>query len=136
MRNALDPHLIQTRPLELVSIQDTHNHKQFEADPADPVAHPPLYDRDVLAILPFQVNANKFVIPYYVMTRDIRRDLPPENFTVTLKGLNGKAPKLTAYDPILDQRLDVQVISNEQGLLRLNLSATDYPILLEVHESP
>jgi len=136
LSDGLDANLSQTRPLNLVSIQDTHNAKQFDGDPNDPTAHPPLYDRDVLALLPFQVNARKFVIPYYVVTRDIRRDLAPEKFTVALKGLTAKAAKLTAYDPILDKRHPVPVLSNKDGLLKLELTATDYPILLEVQESP
>ncbi len=135
MRDGLDPNLRQTRPLELVSIEDTHNAKQFEGDPKDPRAHPPLYDRDVLAVLPFQINAKKFVIPYYVMTRDIRRDLPPEKFTVAIKGLAGKGAKLSAYDPILDRRQDVPVISDDEGTLKLDLTAVDYPVLLEVEEA-
>jgi len=53
----------------------------IRGDPKDLQARPPLYDRDVLAMLPFQVNARKFIIPYYVMTRDIRRGLPEKAFT-------------------------------------------------------
>ncbi len=135
MHAGLDANLRQTRPLELSSITDTHNAKQFNGDSRDPHARPPLYDRDVLAVLPYQVNAHKFVIPYYVVTRDIRRDLPPEKFTVTLKGLTGDGAKLSAYDPILDRRQDVSAVAAGQNTLKLELSATDYPILLEVEEA-
>jgi hypothetical protein len=134
MRDGLDPNLRQTRPLQLVRIEDTHDAKQFEGDPADLRARPPLYDRDVFAFLPYQVNARKFIIPFYVMTRDIRRDLPPENFTVTIKGIIGQNAKITAYDPLLDRRKSVRVISAEGDVLKLELTATDYPILLEVEE--
>jgi hypothetical protein len=44
----------------------------------------------MFAFLPFQVNARRFVIPFYVITRDINRDLPGELFTVTIKGLDEK----------------------------------------------
>jgi len=135
MRDGLDANLHQTRALELVSIEDSHGAKQFEGDPNDPRAHPPLFDRDVLAVLPFQVNARKFVIPYYVVTRDIRRDLAEEKFTVVIKGLAGKGAKLCAYDPVLDRRRDVRVVSDEEGLLKLELTAVDYPVLLEVEEA-
>jgi len=135
MRAGLDSGLQQPRPLELVSITDTHGAKQFDGDPRDLKARPPLFDRDVLAVLPFQVNAHKFVIPYYVVTRDIRRDLPAEKFTVTLNGLVGQGAKVTAYDPILDRRQDVAVASGTQYTLQLELSATDYPLLLEVEEA-
>ena len=136
MRDGLDVNLHQTRTLELVSIEDSHDAKEFEGDPNDPRAHPPLFDRDVLAVLPFQVNATKFVIPFYVVTRDIRRDLPEEKFTVTIKGLSGKGAKLTAYDPMLDRRENVRILSTEDGMLKLELTAVDYPVLLEVEEAP
>jgi hypothetical protein len=135
MRDGLDVNLQKTRPLELVSIEDSHGAKQFEGDPRDPRDHPPLFDRDVLAVLPFQVNAKKFVIPYYVVTRDIRRDLPPEKFTVAIKGLVGKGAKLSAYDPVLDQRQAVRVLSDEEGTLKIELTAVDYPVLLEMEEA-
>ena len=134
MRDGLDAHLTQPRKLELVSIEDTHGAKQFEGDPKDSQARPPLYDRDVFAFLPYQVNARKFVIPYYAMTRDIRRDLAPENFTVTVKGLAGPSAKITAYDPLLDQRKKVKVISADGDMVKLELATTDYPVLLEVEE--
>ncbi|MDQ2799599.1 MAG: hypothetical protein M3Y13_08160, partial [Armatimonadota bacterium] len=71
MRPGLDPTLTlqTTRYLTLDRIADTHDHFQFAGDGTP--AHPPLYDRDVFAFLPFQVNARTFVIPYYVMTRDV-----------------------------------------------------------------
>jgi hypothetical protein len=135
MRDGLDASLRETRALEIASIEDSHGAKQFDGDPNDPSAHPPLFDRDVLAVLPFQVNAKKFVIPFYVVTRDIRRDLPEEKFTVAIKGLAGKGAKLTAYDPVLDRRKDVRVVSAEGDTLKLELAATDYPVLLEVEEA-
>ena len=118
MRDGLDVNLQKTRSLELVSIEDNHGAKQFEGDPKDPRGHPALFDRDVLAVLPFQVNAKKFVIPFYVMTRHIRRDLPPEKFTIGIKGLVAKGARLSAYDPVLDQRQSVRVLSDEEGTLK------------------
>src|SRR5512132_2564002 len=54
------------RQLSLLEMDDYAGNKQFEGDgTAD---HPPLYNRDVLAFLPFQVTSNRFVIPVYVMT--------------------------------------------------------------------
>jgi hypothetical protein len=134
MREGLDPNLRHTRPLELLRIADSHGATQFQGDPQDLRARPPLFDRDVLAFLPFQVNARRFAIPYYVMSRDVRRDLPEVVFTVTIKGLVGRGAKLSAYDPILDRRKAVRVLSAEAETLGLELLATDYPRLLEVEE--
>ena len=135
MRDGLDPNLHETRALELVSVEDGHHAKQFDGDPNDLRARPPLFDRDVFAFLPFQVNAHKFVIPYYVMTRDIRRDLAEEKFTVTIKGLAGQGAKVTAYDPLLDRPKEVRVLASADGVLRLEVAATDHPVLLEVQEA-
>ncbi len=90
----------------------------------------------MLALLPFQVNATRFVIPYYVVTRDIRRDLPEEAFRVTIKGLAGKKAKVTAYDPsagpIQANPRAFRPTGDDAGL---ELPATDYPMLLEVEEA-
>jgi hypothetical protein len=131
MREGLDPGLKETRALDLVAVEDAHNARQFEGDPSDLHARPPLLDRDVFAFLPFQVNARRFVIPFYVMTRDIKRDLPEEKFTVTVRGFDAKA-KFSAYDPIRDARSAVRVISADASAVKLELSARDYPVLLEV----
>ncbi len=68
-----DPHQVQ-----LLEVADDHDHKQFEGDGTP--AHPPLYDRDVVAFLPFQVTPGHFVASVYVMTRNMaklhRPDLP------------------------------------------------------------
>lgn len=133
MSDGLDPSLKETRALELVAVEDAHNAKQFEGDPVDLRAHPPLYDRDVFAFLPFQVNAKKFVIPFYVVTRDIKRDLPGERFTITVKGFSPNA-NVTAYDPLLDRKSQAKLLSNKDGLAKIEVTATDHPILLEIEE--
>jgi hypothetical protein len=70
------------------------------------------------------------VIPFYVMTRDIRKDLAPEQFTVTVKGFDASA-KFSAYDPLLNQRVDVRSKAAGGGAVQLELTARDYPVLLE-----
>ena len=111
MRPCLDPALIlaTTRKITLDQISDTHDHFQFAGDGTP--AHPPLYDRDVFAFLPFQVNARTFVIPYYVMTRDVTHvynpaatgghqyDMPAENFTLTIGGLHGRGAPCDGLRP-------------------------------------
>jgi hypothetical protein len=131
MEEGLDRNLAKTQALQLVSIQDTHNHYQFKGNGTQ--ANPNLYNRDVFTFLPFQVNANKFVIPYYVMTRDIQQDLPPENFTVEIKGINNVA-SVSVYDPTNDKNIPVKVSRNaSSNNLILELTATDYPYLLNIN---
>ncbi len=133
MKEQIDPNLKTTRPLQVISISDTHNHYQFVGDGS--AAFPNLYNRDVFAFLPFQVNSKRFIIPYYVMTRDIMKDLPPEQFTVLLKGIKGEGTSVTAYDPINDKDIPV-IVSNKVGeSLELILTATDYPYLLTIQEA-
>ena len=133
MSQQVDRNLSNTRSLQVVSISDTHNHYQFAGDGS--AAHPNLYDRDVFAFLPYQVNAKRFVIPYYVMTRDVMKDLAMEQFTVQIAGVNGRGASITAYDPILNKDIPVVVNSQESNNLSLKLNTTDYPRLLIIQEA-
>ncbi len=132
MNDGLDTNLNTTRQLEVRSINDTHNHAQFLGDAMG--NHPALFDREVLAVLPFQVNSKKFVIPMYVMTRDVQQKLEPEIFTLELGGIQGINAKLSLYDPILDKTLPVTLEQGNVNGIRFSLSVTDYPYLLVVQE--
>lgn len=132
------------RHLTLASIEQENNHAQFMAE--DNSAHPPLYDRDVLAVFPFQSSANRFVIPVYVMTRDLlidylpqepssdlqRFDLPQEAFRITVGGLPAGAPKVKFYDPITNSDAPAKYVEQTAGGAVFEVSATDYPRLLEL----
>jgi hypothetical protein len=132
-----------TRQLTLQSISDTHDNIQFAGDGT--AAHPDLYDRDVFAFLPFQVNANRFVIPYYVMTRDIAHvydaaqteghqyDMPQEAFTLTIGGLK-PLQSVTVYDPMTNQAVPVTVVSSTSTSTVIQVEATDAPRLLVIQE--
>jgi hypothetical protein len=124
--------LSSTRPLTVNSITDTHNHAQFKGDGS--AQHPNLYDREVLAILPYQENATTFKIPYYVMTRDFRTALAPEQFVVSLSGVNGSTGAIDAYDPIGDTAVPVTVYLRSSTGVTLGLTATDYPYILTIRE--
>jgi hypothetical protein len=132
MRFELDPALAVTRPLTLESITDTHDHYQFRGDGSK--QHPNLYDRDVFVFLPFQANRNRFVIPYYVMTRDVTRSLAPEEFTLKIRGVDGRRAKVVSYDPIGDADVPVHVMSALADELSVRLRAADHPYLLVVQE--
>lgn len=133
MSEQVERNLTSTRSLQVASISDTHNHYQFAGDGT--AAHPNLYNRDVFTFLPFQVNAKRFIIPYYVMTRDITKDLPPEQFTVQIKGLKGEGASITSYDPINNKDVPTVIKSKGTDSLELILTATDYPYLLTVQEA-
>ncbi len=132
------------RRLKLISITQEGNHAQFTGDGT--AAHPSLYDREVLAVLPFQSSPTRFVIPIYVMTSDLltdympgsngitRFDLPPENFRVTLGNLPATttAPTVSAYDPLSDRPTPARIIARAGETATLEIAATDYPRLLSI----
>lgn len=144
LRIGLDPALTRARRLVLRQLSDTHDAIQWAGDGTP--AHPPLYDRDVFAFLPFQVNKAKFVIPYYVMTRDVRHvydaaktggrqfDMPAEAFTLTLTGVHGKTARVTAFDPLNERSVPVTKVRGDDRSLVVRVQAVDYPYLLTIQE--
>ena len=137
--------LSATRPLTLTSVADSGNHVQFAGDGT--AAHPPLYNRDVVAVLPFQLSDHTFAIPAYVMTRDVahlynasaprsdvsRWDLPAETFRITLGGL-GPNVRLSAQDPLTGQSVPVTVVAATGGQITIELPLTDSPRVILADE--
>jgi hypothetical protein len=134
------------RQLQLLSIAQAGNHAQFAGDGTS--AHPSLYDREVLAVFPFQSSPTRFVIPVYVMTQNLstvyntsapetdltRFDLPDETFRITLGNLPETAdpPKVSAYDPIRNESTSARFVSRQGDRAVFEFAATDYPRLLTV----
>ena len=77
----------------------------------------------------------RFVIAYYVQTRDMRSNLAPENYTVVLRGLNATQANITAYDPMSDAALHVTTTPLNRSRASLTLSAVDYARLLIIEET-
>jgi hypothetical protein len=135
-------HLSRTRPISLLAISDNHNHRQFNGDGS--AAHPPLYDRDVVAFFPYQVTNRRYVVPVYVMTRNLaklykpdarlsdrnRFDLPPESFRLTIKIPGVSTLRASANDPLTGESVPVKIISRDAGRLTVELPLTDSPRLL------
>ncbi len=131
------------RQLKLLSITQQGNHAEFTGDGT--AAHPSLYDREVLAVFPFQSSPTHFVIPVYVMTSNLltqyepgsgigRFDLPDETFKITLGNLpeTSLPPLVSAYDPLHDQSTPARLISRQGSTAEFEIAATDYPRLLSV----
>jgi hypothetical protein len=137
------------RQLQLLSIAQEGNHAQFKGDGTP--AHPDLYDREVLAVLPFQSSPTHFTIPVYVMTRDLltlyqptspttdihRYDLPDETFRITLSNLptTTNPPTITSYDPIRNENTPARLITRSANTATIELAATDYPRMLNIDYS-
>jgi hypothetical protein len=134
------------RSLRLDAIADQHDHVQFEGDGT--ATHPPLYNREVVAFLPFQVDANRFVVPAYVMTRDMskvrrpdapasdaaRYDLPPETYRLTVGGLNTGRLTARATDPLTGASVPVTIVSRSGDTAVLEVELTDSPRLLVLED--
>ncbi len=134
------------RSISLSQIADQGNWTQFAGDGT--AAHPPLYNRQVVAFLPFQVDTNKFVVPAYVMTRNMatlynpsapstdvtRYDMPPETYRLTVGGVNATNLKVTATDPLTGSSVPVQVTPTSSTTAVLEVGLTDYPRLLVLQD--
>ena len=134
--------LTASRSLTLKAIADRDDHVQFAGDGTP--QHPPLYNREVVAFLPFQADENRFVVPSYVMTRDMskvytpdapasdptRYDLPPETYRLTVGGLNADRLTARATDPLTGGSVPVTIISRSGDTAVLEVALTDSPRLL------
>jgi hypothetical protein len=130
-----------TRRLELRAIAQEGDQAQFAGDGS--AAHPDLYDRDLLAVFPFQSSPTRFVIPVYVMTPNLttvypgsahRFDLPDQRFRITLGNLPASAqpPTVAAYDPMRDAETPARLVSRQGDRAVFEVAATNYPRLLTI----
>jgi hypothetical protein len=123
-------------------VSDSHGHKQFNGDGTR--AHPPLYNRDVLAFFPYQVSNRRVAVALYVMTRDLlkpyrrrlpawrarRYDLPAERYRLTIAGVRRLPRALRATDPLRGKRVPVRVVRRSRNRLVVDIRLTDSPRLL------
>jgi hypothetical protein len=134
----------QPRQLSLVEIGDYAGNRQFQGDGS--ADHPALYNRDVLAFLPFQLTDRSFVIPVYVMTTNMakayrggtdpaRYDMPPETYRLTIGNVRGTGAKVSGYDPLTGANVAVKVVSRGSDRLVVEMPVTDSPRLLTVRET-
>ena len=112
-------------------------------------AHPNRWFRDQFAFMPYQLSANKFVIPYYVMTIDMskvwdekkepldpaRYDMPVQDYEVTIGNVAGRGATATAYDPLSNTVLPVKIVAATPDTLTVRLQTTDYPRILTITEA-
>jgi hypothetical protein len=136
MKDELDSSInsSNTRPLTVTDIISYGDNYQFQGDGT--AAHPPGYDQERFAFLPYQVNAKKFVIPYYIMTADITKPMTSwEVYTVNIQGINGIGATVTAYDPLNDTTLPMTTNAGTDNTISVNLVAADYPYLLIIQEA-
>jgi hypothetical protein len=112
-------------------------------------SHPDRYHRDDFAVLPFAMDQNRYVVAYYVVTRnmlhpwqpqydplDIRRySMPAQRFDLTLGNVCGKDVKVSAYDPVNNNSVPVKLLETDESRLTVALESVDYPRLLIIEEA-
>jgi hypothetical protein len=136
----------QRRSLQLLSVADRGNWMQFRGNGT--AAYPPLYNRDVVAFFPFQVDTHKFVVPAYVMTRNLARvykpaaplddlsryDLPSETYRLVVGGLIARHLRVSATDPLTGAQVPVRATATSPNTAVLELGLTDYPRLITIQD--
>ncbi|UUY05049.1 hypothetical protein LRS13_05835 [Svornostia abyssi] len=135
-----DDDVTTSRALTIASIGDYGGRTQFTGDGS--AAHPDLHDRDVLAVLPFQAADDRFVVPVYVMTRNLARtyggaggparfDLPEERYQLTIGGTDAARVRASAVDPLTGAAVPVDVVRRtDDGWVVVEMPVTDSPRLL------
>jgi hypothetical protein len=118
-------HLSRTRPLQVEATELGEPRQIFAGDGQ----HPPLWQRQAFAVLPFQVSESKFVIPVYAMTFDATKSFGEQSYRLTIGGLPSKVT-VSLYDPIQDRPVAVRVVEQTTSSVTVELPATDYPRLL------
>jgi hypothetical protein len=140
--------LTQTQPLSLDSISDYAGAAQFTGDGS--ANYPTLYNRDAVGFFPFQVTTHKWVIPTYVMTRDLatlykpsapdtdvtRQDMPQQVYRFTLGGVNPATLTASATDPLTGNSVPVKITGRNAtaGTASLEMPLTDSPRMLTLQD--
>ena len=100
--------------------------KVFEGD----AKHPPLWQREAFAVLPFQVDQHKWVIAAYAMTFDATKPFPPQSYRLKLSGFGPGPLKAHFYDPIRGADFPIKATDLGNGTIEVEIPAVDYPRLL------
>lgn len=133
----------QPRQLTLGAIAQNGNNSQFTGNGT--ASFPNLYNRDVLAFLPFQVSRNRFVAAVYVMTSDLTHyytsnpapgqtpyDLPAEGYRLTIGNVNAATARVSYYDALTGTQHPASIIARNGTQIVVQLAATDSPRMLTI----
>ena len=122
--------LEKRRPLALEVTALGTQEKIFEGD----ASHPPLWHRDVVALLPIQIAPAQFAVVAYVMTYDATHPCPEERYRLAIQGLRGSQAKGVVYDPHEDRTTNLSLHARENAL-EVEVSLVDHPRLLLLSEA-
>ncbi len=116
--------LTRIDPLGVKAVSLGPETKAFDGD----ATHPPLWHRDLLAVLPFQVNPQRHVVAVYIMTRDALKSFPAETFRLTFDGVKGNHVEGT--DVLSGAPVPIQTRPLGGDKVEVTLAVTDKPIII------
>jgi hypothetical protein len=97
---------------------------------AGDASHPPLRHRDVLAVLPFQLDAARFACAVYVMTWDATAPFEEETYRLRIGNLPGPVEGIELRDPLEGRKVEAKRLRDEGGVLEVELPVVDSPRIL------
>jgi hypothetical protein len=121
------------RPLSLLGISSDSDAYQFLGNGT--ASFPPLYDRELLYFQPFQLTSHSWVAATYVMTRNIGVDLAPENYRITIGGVDADNLTATATDPLTGNSVAVEIIDRSGEDATIQLPVTDSPEMVTLDDA-
>ncbi len=115
----------QATPLTVGVTELGESLKIFDGDGT--AAHQPLWQREAVAVLPWQLTRTKFVVAAYLMTYDVTKSVGEQPYRLAIDGLPGTRRIVEYVDPTSKRKLDVREKSPAFGI---ELRLTDTPRLI------
>lgn len=123
---------IPLRPLRVENIRQLYAGVQFRGNGSRQC--PDLDDRELLAILPVQVNPHRFVLILYVATVDIMAPYSEKPFEIEISGFRQPAEPVHLDDPLSGQSTSVHVDWRAPDRMTCRVNLVDTPRVLVVEE--
>jgi hypothetical protein len=96
-----------------------------------------LWERDLLAVLPFQVTPSRFVVAAYVLTYDLTQPIEAEPYRLTFTGVHPEEAEVRWYDPLTDEDEPVDdLVRGADGSITVTVDVGDTARLLVIDEDP
>lgn len=140
--------IVAPRRLSVLELWEYKPRLMFAGDGS--AERPHQWNRDWFALLPYQLTTKKFLVPYYVMTVDAyfpwnrerdpfdpeRYAMPEQEFEVTIGNCAGSGAKVSAYDPLTNESVPVELVKDKcsANQLTVKLKTVDYPRFLLIEE--
>lgn len=95
-----------------------------------------LWERDLLAVLPFQVTGTRFAVATYVLTYSLIDPIEPEPYRLTFTGVVPDKAEVRWYDPLTGEDEPVEDLVRGDRSITVTVEVTDTARLLLIDEDP